>query len=145
EHRRGILPPAHLPGGDGPLAQALEDQVVEVAVLGELHRGIDPVARESCARTQADRPAAHTHPGMTPITTAARTMTMLTSHTHRNEWRMCRPMSTLASPTSRKNDPIIGLIGNPAVSCPRIEACAMCIPSTPNWAPTAMSTGMTPK
>jgi hypothetical protein len=39
---------------DGPLAQALEAEVSDIAVLGEFDRGLDAVARVSGARSDAD-------------------------------------------------------------------------------------------
>ena len=46
---RGILHLRLLGEGDGALGQAFEDQVLEVALLGQLDRRLDPVAGEAGA------------------------------------------------------------------------------------------------
>ncbi len=67
----GIHPLGPLRQGDGALRQAFEHQVVEAAMLDQLHRRFDPVAREAGARADTDR----LHRGSTPKTTAAPVMT----------------------------------------------------------------------
>ena len=57
-----VLHPCLLGQSDGALGQTLEDEVVEPALLGELDRGLDPVAREAGTGADPDRP----HSGSIP-------------------------------------------------------------------------------
>ena len=75
EHRveppRRILRAGLLCQRDRPLGEALEDQVVEGPVCGELHRRLNPVAGEPGAAANPHR----LHRGNTPNNTQAMVMT----------------------------------------------------------------------
>ena len=63
---------------DRPLGEAFEHEVVETALFGELHGGLDPVSRIACAGTDPDGPHGVTclQIGNMPSTTQAIVMTI---------------------------------------------------------------------
>ncbi len=74
-----IVHPAELRQGDGALGQALEDEVVEPPVLGELHGRLDPIAGVAGAAADPDR---RPHSGNTPKTIAAATISSDAANSH---------------------------------------------------------------
>jgi len=70
---------------DGALGQALEHQVIEAPLLGELDRRLDPIARVAGAAADANR---RLHSGNTPNRIAAATMSSDAANSHGavNRW-----------------------------------------------------------
>src|SRR5690606_14695185 len=137
----GVGEPALLAERDRALGQALEHDVGEPAPLGELHRGLEPVAREPGARPDPDRPA---H-AIAPVPSATAVMTSVVPNAQPNTNRWWAPSCTPAIPTRMNVEAVSGLSGNPVVIWPRMAARATSAGSPPSAAEVSASTGSTPK
>jgi hypothetical protein len=60
-------------------------------------------------------------------------------------WRMCAPMFTPANPTSRKNEGVKGVSGNPYVYIPTSDAFAIAFGGIPACWATSARFGSIPK
>src|SRR5690606_39931353 len=95
----GVGEPALLAERDRALGQALEHDVGEPAPLGELHRGLEPVAREPGARPDPDRPA---H-AIAPVPSATAVMTSVVPNAQPNTNRWWRSEEHTSELQSREN------------------------------------------
>jgi hypothetical protein len=83
EPRPRVTPPLPLREGDGPLSEALEYQVVQLPVLGQLGGGLNAVIGEPGARPHSDRPHDHLPGPVSSVTGHGTTINNLCTYTLR--------------------------------------------------------------